>query len=389
MYKPGVLLLAAMLCACGGGGSGGFGEPPIDQQLALQPAYPGLSFDSPLAISAAPGDDTHLYVAQQGGLIRVFDASDETASAAPTFLDLRDRTRAAGEQGLLGLAFDPDYASNGHIYVYYNANVNPNTDTGDSVVARFTADRITRVADVSSEVQLLRFSQPFSNHNGGALAFGPEGRLYVASGDGGSANDPQNNAQNLGNLLGKILRIASDGSIPADNPFVNTAGARGEIWAYGLRNPFRMSFDSADGRLWAGDVGQGSQEEIDLIQRGGNYGWRLYEGTRSNVNPDDVAFTEFVAPVFTYPRSQGRSVTGGVVYRGRALPSLVGRYVYGDFISGRVWVLTEAGGVATGNVEIGSLPNPSSFGFDPDGEILVTAYDGMLYRLVGEETDAP
>ncbi len=383
------IVLCSGLAACGGG-SGTFApEPqnPTVPRVMIRPAYPDASFVAPLAVSTAPGDDTHLYVAQQDGRVLSLDTVSDGAQPQP-FLDLRTRTRANGEQGLLGLAFDPDYASNGFLYVYYSANANPDIGAGDSVIARFTADPAARSADPGSEVTLLRFAQPFNNHNGGGLAMGPDGHLYIGSGDGGSGNDPQDNAQNPGKLLGKILRIATDGSIPTGNPFIGMPGARPEIWALGLRNPFRISFDSANGRLWAGDVGQGAQEEIDLIQRGGNYGWRLFEGTRANLNPDNVPFTQFAPPVFSYPRSQGRSITGGVVYRGSALPSLTGRYVYGDFVSGRVWMLTEAGGAAVANVEIGSVPNPSSFGFDLEGEILITAFDGQLYRVVGDPATA-
>ncbi|MGQ0700758.1 MAG: PQQ-dependent sugar dehydrogenase [Panacagrimonas sp.] len=352
-------------------------------EISIQRAFANLSFDSPLVVATAPGDRTHLYVASQNGVTQVFEARETVGPAeVAVFLDLSDRTRANGEQGLLGLAFDPAYTSNGFVYVYYSANANPDSSTGDSVIARFTADRATLRVDRASERVLLRFAQPFNNHNGGGLAFGPDGMLYIASGDGGSGNDPMNNAQNLENLLGKILRIAPDGAVPADNPFVGAAGARGEIWAFGLRNPFRFSFDPATGRLWAGDVGQGALEEINLVTRGGNYGWRIFEGTRSNLNPDNRPITDFEAPIFVYDRNQGRSITGGRVYRGGRIPGLSGRYVYGDFVSGRVWALTEAAGEAGDNLEIGQVPNPSSFGEDLEGEILITAYDGGLYRLV-------
>lgn len=360
------------------------GPPPLGSiDVVFSPAFPNLSLSRPLAVRTAPGDDSHLYVATQGGLIYTFEArQDITTGEANVFLDLTDRTRANGEQGLLGFAFHPDYASNGQVFVYYNANTNPDTDTGDSVIARYTAIPATRSADLQSELQLLRFSQPFSNHNGGDLAFGPDGMLYIASGDGGSGNDPNNNAQNVENLLGKMLRIAPDGSIPADNPLVETPGARGEIWAYGLRNPFRFSFDPPTQRLWVGDVGQGAQEEIDIVRGCGNYGWRVYEGTRENINPDNLPFDAFEPPVHTYPRDLGRSVTGGVVYRGSDFPQLQGRYIYGDFVSGRVWALSAASdGTLIDNTEIGSVPNPSSFGTGVGGELLITSFDGRVYTV--------
>ena len=397
------LILAALLAACGGGGGGGGGQdvglvrmaPALSfpsetiqaGDVALVKAFPGLQFNAPLAIKTAPGDTTHLYVAQQGGLLQTFDGSDPAVTAATVVLDLTDRTRANGEQGLLGIAFDPDYASNGFLYVNYSANANPNLDAGDSVISRFVVDRATRVANRASEVQLLRFADRFSNHNGGDLAFGPDGMLYISSGDGGSGNDPDQNAQNLNDLRGKILRIFPRGTaaqvVPANNPFVDVAGTRAEIWAYGLRNPFRMSFDGS--RLWTGDVGQGAFEEIDLIVRGGNYGWRKFEGTRLNFPSDQEITPAPIAPIFQYGRDQGVSITGGRVYRGTMIPALVGRYIYGDFGSGRIWALSESGGAFTDNVELTSdvkAPNPSSFDVDLAGELLITCYDGYVYRLV-------
>lgn len=399
-------LAGFLLTACGSGGnSAGDPQAPIQRQsptlnfpanslqagdVSIVRAFPNLSFDRPILLARAPGDAARLYVATQTGQVRVFDATDENVATSQLYLDLTDRTRASGEQGLLGLAFDPDYQTNGRVYVYYSANNPvPTPDIGDSVIARFTANPATAIADASSEVELLRFGQPFQNHNGGSIEFGADGMLYIASGDGGSGNDPQDNAQDLSTLLGKVLRIASDGSIPADNPFVGTAGARGEIWAYGLRNPFRMSFDRATGALWLGDVGQVAQEEVDLITRGGNYGWRVFEGTRCNTsvanncaNQSDPSGQGFTAPVLSYGRTEGRSITGGRVYRGSAIPELNGRYVYGDFASGTIWALTEANGVATDNVALGSVGNPSSFGLDLNDEIVVSAYDSTLRRLV-------
>ena len=395
-----MLAISLFVTACGGGGGGSddnglaraapslnFPSETLQAgDVAVARAFPNLQFNAPLVITTAPGDATNLYVAQQGGLIRTFDATDSGVSTGAVVLDLTDRTRANGEQGLLGLAFDPDYASNGFMYVNYSANTNPNLDAGDSVISRFSVDRATRVANRNTEVQLLRFADRFSNHNGGALAFGPDGMLYISSGDGGSGDDPDQNAQNLGDLRGKILRIFPRGTpaqvVPTDNPFVGTAGARGEIWAYGLRNPFRMSFDGD--RLWVGDVGQGAFEEIDLIVKGGNYGWRKFEGTRVNFS-GDPAIANPIAPIYQYGRSQGNSISGGRVYRGTAIPALVGRYIYGDFGSGRVWALSESGGVFTDNVELTSstkAPNPSSFGADLAGEMLITCYDGFIYRLV-------
>lgn len=368
---------AFALGSCGGGGDG----PLLSTGVVLERAYPNLSFESPLIVTTAPGDATHLYVATQGGRVLAFDSRQENASSTTSFLDLSDRTRAAGEQGFLGLAFDPQYASNGFVYAHYNDNAAPPTATGDTVIARYRADRTTRSADRDSEFELLRFTQPFSNHNGGSIAFGPDGMLYIASGDGGGAGDPSNNAQNLDSPLGKILRIRPDGSIPSDNPFFSLIAHRSRVWAYGLRNPFRMSFDRVTMRLWAGDVGQNAIEEIDLIERGGNYGWRKFEGTRVH-NAADPIPPGAIPPIFEYDHSQGRSITGGIVYRGARLPALTGRYLYGDFISGKIWALTEAAGIAIANEELGTVTNPSSFGEDLNGEPLITAYDGSLRRFV-------
>jgi uncharacterized repeat protein (TIGR03806 family) len=344
--------------------------------VRIDRVFPHLTFASPLAIGAAPGDDAHLYVVEQRGRIRSVDNIADPATA-PVFLDITDRVSSrGGEEGLLGLAFDPDYASNGFLYVNYVAQATPL----HTVIARFHA--AGGVADPGSEQILLTYAQPYANHNGGGLAFGPDRMLYIAAGDGGSGNDPENNGQRLDTPLGKMLRIARDGSIPPDNPFVGTSGARGEIWAYGLRNPFRFSFDRATGQLWVGDVGQNDVEEIDLVRRGGNYGWRIYEGDRSNINPDGLPASAFDAPLYTYDHSIGHTVTGGYVYRGRAIPALVGQYLYADFIDGQVWTLAQDNGEVIANVQIGALPNPSSFGEDSAGELYLTAFDGGVYKLV-------
>jgi uncharacterized repeat protein (TIGR03806 family) len=380
----------AALAACGGGS--GSGEPVLERvapalnfpgatvqigDVRFDRAYPDLSFPTAVLVRGAPGDSTNLYVAQQNGVIRTFDASDPAASVSTLFLDLTDRTRANGEQGLLGFVFDPDYASNGFVYVHYNQNANPDVGAGDTVVSRFQANPVTRSADPTTTVELFRFPQPFSNHNGGSIEFGPDGKLYIALGDGGSGNDPGQRAQDLSNPLGKVLRINSDGTVPEDNPFFAMGGQSTRIWALGLRNPFRISFDGDN--LWAGDVGQSAREEIDLIVRGGNYGWRKFEGTRLNF-AGDAAIPDAIPPVYEYGRSLGVSITGGRVYRGAAIPALVGSYVYGDFGSGRIWALTERDGRATSNLQLGTVTNPSSFGADLNGELLITSYGGGLFR---------
>jgi glucose/arabinose dehydrogenase len=276
-------------------------------------------------------------VVEQPGRIRILSRSPGT-SAYGTFLDLSSRvTQSGGEEGLLGLAFDPGYATNGELYVsYVAAGSTPRT----SVIARYRRNTSDPTRADTTEERLLTLSQPYTNHHGGMIAFGPDGYLYAGFGDGGSGGDPQNNGLDRGTLLGKILRIDVHGTqaglsyrIPSDNPFVGVAGVRGEIWAYGLRNPWRFSFDRVGGALWAGDVGQGTREEIDVVTRGANYGWRAREGFVA-FNAADAGRGPFTDPLFDYARGSGACVIGGYVYRGSALPALVGSYVYGDNSSG-------------------------------------------------------
>ncbi len=389
-----VPFLAFILCACGGGGSTasdtGFGLARRETVQGLtfptglsRPgslnrirAFGALSFNRPTKITHAGDGSDRLFVVEQSGIIRVFDNDDDVATSA-VFLDIRGRvSRNGNEEGLLGLAFDPDFANNGFFYVNYSA-----AGPRRTIVSRFSVTG--NDGDEASELQLVSFNQPFSNHNGGELAFGPDdGKLYIAAGDGGSGGDPQNNAQNLDTLLGKILRMNSDGSAPTDNPFyTGDGGPRDFIWAYGLRNPWRMSFDRETHELWAGDVGQNAVEEIDLIVRGGNYGWRFFEGDSEFDNPANLPATDFIAPVIDYGHNLGASVTGGYVYRGSALPSLQGAYLYADFISGRVWALVWEGSALVYNAQVASVTNPSSFGEDEAGELYVCSFDGGIYRF--------
>lgn len=348
---------------------------PDPSPVQLTNAFPSLVFDRPLFLCAPPDGSNRIVVVEQPGRVHIF-ANDGNVTATTVFLDLTAQVVFGGEQGLLGFAFHPDYATNGWFYVYYSAGSPSRT-----VVSRFAVSANPNVANAGSEQVLLEKPQPFSNHNAGCLQFGPDGKLYIASGDGGAGNDPFENAQSLETLLGKILRLNDDGSVPPDNPFTGTAGARGEIWAYGLRNPWRMSFD-ASGRLWVGDVGQLSREEVDIVERGGNYGWRLYEGNRENLNPAAVPASAFAAPVIDYDRTQGASVTGGYVYRGAAVPNLAGAYVYADFASGNVWGLVYDGVQAVANTRLASAPGPASFGEDAAGELYICCFDGRIYRFV-------
>lgn len=319
----------------------------------------------------------------QNGRIVIFP-NDTNAAAVSAFLDLTGRVgREGNEEGLLGLTFHPRYAENGFAYVYYTA-YNPRR----SVISRFKVSGDANRLDPASETVILEVAQPFANHNGGMIAFGPDGYLYIGSGDGGSANDPQRNGQNLGVLLGKLLRIDVDRqeagrayAIPADNPFVNQAGARGEIWAYGLRNPWRFSFDRATGALWAGDVGQNRLEEIDIIKRGLNYGWNIMEGS-SCLSGTTCNRAGLEPPIAEYGRDKGCSVTGGYVYRGPSLTWLRGAYLYADFCSGRIWAVRHDGSKVTEEREMANTGRSvSSFGEDAAGEVYVLAFDGVVYRM--------
>lgn len=361
-------------------------------------------FDRPLLVAFdASLPDTAFVVTQPGRIFAV--PRDEAANTRTVFADLTAKVYSGEnwEEGLLGFAFDPAFAKNGHVWICHSEKTDSRQvelrsgrkikSTRQSVIARYgtaiDADG-RRTLDPATELRVLEVFQPFGNHNGGTIVFGPDGMLYAAFGDGGAARDPFQNGQDKGVLLGKVLRLdvraataAQPYAIPADNPFVGEAAARGEIWCYGLRNPWRIAFDRVTGELWCGDVGQDRQEEIDRLVKGGNYGWSLMEGTevfRPNAaRPDDL-----IAPVASYPRQDGLSVTGGHVYRGKAIPSLVGSYVYADFATFRMWAVAVAaeGGVHAVR-EIGrTAPQPSSFAEEPDGELLVTCFDGKVYRLV-------
>lgn len=339
---------------------------------------------APVYATHAGDGSGRLFVVEKAGVIRVVDAG---GLRTEPFLDIRGRVGSSGsEQGLLGLAFHPNFAQNGRLFVYY-------TDRrGDTVISRFQANADRSTADPDSEVMLLTQEQPAGNHNGGMLAFGPDGLLYVGLGDGGSAGDPWNNGQSLNTLLGKLLRLDVDGgelyAVPADNPFVGQAGARPEIWAYGLRNPWRFSFDRATGDLYIADVGQNLWEGVNFQRsnsRGGeNYGWKIMEGMHC-FGSATCNQTGLVLPVVEYDHGQGCSVTGGYVYRGAAQPSLQGAYFFGDYCSGRIWALSRSDGDRwQTDLVLESSLQISSFGETEAGELLVMDFtDGVLYRLVG------
>jgi glucose/arabinose dehydrogenase len=341
-------------------------------------------FDQPLYVTQPPDDSDHLFVVEQTGRVEVL--TDGEREATP-FLDLSDEVSCCGEQGLLSIAFAPDYAKSGLVYVDYTDRAG---DTRVVEYRRSSSDPLT--ADPSSARLVLRVDQPFPNHNGGLLLFGPDHLLYIGLGDGGSEGDPDRNGQDLGTLLGKILRIdphPGNGraySTPPSNPFVNKAGARPEIYSYGLRNPWRFSFDRLTGALAIGDVGQTDWEEVDLAPRGAgrgaNFGWSAYEGFE-RLNEDQSA-PDAVPPVLVYGHDHGCSVTGGYVVRDRSLATLYGRYLYGDYCTGDLRSFpADPGHRARDDRALGlNVPSLSSFGTDDAGHIYATSLDGPVYRLV-------
>lgn len=367
-------------------------QAQFDVDFEIERVFPNLNFDGLVDLQHAGDGTNRLFVIEKEGVVRVFPNDPDVTSAAQ-FLDITDRVNeGGGEEGLLGLAFHPDYENNGFFYVNYTAS-NPRR----SVISRFQADpNNANQANAGSELVLLEVNQPFSNHNGGQLAFNPHDSgsyLYIALGDGGAANDPQNHGQNLTSLLGAILRIDVDNpasgnnyGIPADNPFAgNSSGFREEIYAYGLRNPWRFSFDSQTGELWTGDVGQNDHEEIDLVVNGGNYGWRIMEGFHCFSPPAGCDQTDLILPIveYSHPGRQAGSVTGGHVYRGPGVPELTGHYIYADYIDGRTWALNYDGSQVVNNTEIIDAPfNISAFGVDEANELYICDFGGRIYRFV-------
>jgi len=368
----------------------------LKAQYGLQNAFPSLpAFSLPLEMVHAGDGTNRLFVVQQRGRIYVFE-NTSSVNTRKVFLDLSDKVSQSGsETGLLGLAFHPDFKNNGSFYVNYTSSP---AGQLQSFISRFQVSAANADSAIkSSEQVLLTLNQPFTNHNGGNLLFGLDGYLYAAFGDGGSSGDPQNNAQSRTTLLGKILRLdvnsASGGrnyAIPPTNPYAgNTQGFREEIYAYGLRNPWKMSVDPVTSKLWTGDVGQNIWEEINIVVRGGNYGWRTMEANNCYNPSSGCDTTGLIRPIWAYSHSNGdASITGGYVYRGTSLPALIGKYVYGDYISGRIWALTYDGINPTTNQLL--LDSPylvSSFGQDAERNLYVVSYqDGRNYRLTGPAT---
>jgi len=382
-------------------GRGTTGQAPDPGAAAVAFEDVAGGFVRPVGIANAGDGSGRLFVIEKVGRIRI--VRDGALEEAP-FLDIASRVESASnERGLLGLAFDPDYATNGAFYVNYTTRGGGGRSAGATVVARYRVTDDPDVADPRSEHVVLTFAQPFPNHNGGHLAFGPDGYLYIGTGDGGAGDDPEDNAQDLGSLLGKMLRIdvapEGDGTyeVPDDNPFLDVPGARPEIWAFGLRNPWRYAFDRATGDLYIGDVGQNAWEEIDFQAAdspgGENYGWKIMEGTHCrNPRPNCTPPEGHVEPIFEHDRDDAKSITGGDVYRGAAFPSLQGLYVYADYVTGLVWGAARDDAGDWRNALIGEAGFLlSSFGVDEAGELYAVsdspgsdAPNGRLYRVVAE-----
>ncbi|SHN07595.1 Glucose/arabinose dehydrogenase, beta-propeller fold [Cyclobacterium lianum] len=362
-------------------------EPAESDDIQLIDAFPNLTFTRPVDLQHAGDASDRLFVVEQRGRIMVFENAGQT-DEAQLFLDLQDIVKDEGnEEGLLGLAFHPDYVDNGFFYVNYTA---PNPSR--TIISRFSvSDSDPDQADAGSELILMEIEQPYTNHNGGQLAFGPDGYLYIAVGDGGSGGDPQGNGQNLETVLGSILRIDVNGAeagmnyaIPESNPFAgNVEGYREEIFAYGLRNVWKFSFDRETGTLWAADVGQNRFEEINWIENGGNYGWNTMEGFEC-FNPESDCDKEgLILPLSAYAHSEGNaSVTGGYVYRAGSISELERKYVYADFVSGRVWALDFSTVNEPEIIELAQASFPvSSFGLDEHQELYLCGFDGKIYRF--------
>ena len=373
------LFLAAAASACGSQFENETPRlPEGPEPVGLEVVVTGLDF--PLHLTA-PAGDPRLFIVEKGGTVRIVE--DGTLLPTP-FLDLTGQVSTGSEQGLLGLAFHPAYAVNGRVIVHY-------TDlAGDTRVSQFRVSADPAVLDPASETLILAADQPFPNHNGGQVLFGPDGHLYVTLGDGGSAGDPGGRGQSRAELLGSILRIepleAGGYAVPADNPFAGVAGLRPEIWSYGLRNPWRVDFDPATGDLYVADVGQGRWEEVSVSPAGGrgaNYGWSIMEGPDCTAGGCDETGLE--RPVVWYDHSEGCSITGGFVYRGTAIPALQGHYFYSDFCAGWVRSFRLEDGAAVDEYEWptlaprGSVP---SFGRDAVGELYVLGAAGAVYRVV-------
>ncbi|MEX2163920.1 MAG: PQQ-dependent sugar dehydrogenase [Sulfuricaulis sp.] len=390
-----VSVLIATGCSTGGSSSSNSQMQPTNiPALTLERAFPSLNFASPVAMLQAPGDNTRWFVVERGGnsvngKVIVFP-NNTTATPTQTSELISIPVDASGEGGLLGVAFHPNFPTTPQVFLSYTRTGPDAQHPLTSVISRFTSNDGGNTLDPDSERQILTLDQPFANHNGGHIAFDRFGKLFIGLGDGGSGDDPQDHGQNVNTLLGAMLRIDVDGipaagknyAIPGDNPFAGGGGAP-EIYSWGLRNPWRWSFDRDTGQLWLGDVGQGAWEEIDIIERGGNYGWKPCEGAHLRGSSTACGNAAFIDPIAEYEHSQGCSITGGYVYRGTSIPGLFGVYLFGDFCSGTIWTLREtSGGAPLVESAISSGLSVVSFGQSLDGEVYVVNLGGTLHKII-------
>ncbi|MGB5894339.1 MAG: PQQ-dependent sugar dehydrogenase [Ignavibacteriaceae bacterium] len=363
----------------------------VSAQFTLEDAFPNLSFNDPLDLQNSGDGTNRIFVAERAGIIKVFPNSS-SATSLKTYLNITDSVSAGGEMGLLGLVFHPDYENNGYFYVNYTVSNPLKTRISRFQVSSENSDS----ADKNTELILLTFDQPYSNHNGGWIGFGPDdGYLYIGTGDGGSGGDPQNNGQSIVTFLGKILRIDIDNqdpgleyAIPPGNPFADSTGSVvKEIYALGMRNPWRNSFDPVTGWLWSADVGQNQWEEIDIIENGKNYGWRCYEGTHP-YNTSGCNYPEYINPIWEYSHSLGCSVTGGYVYRGQGIPELAGKYIYADYCTSTIWSLEYDSITPPDNQTLLTAPGSvTSFGVDENNELYVVTFGpDRIYRFFPSTT---
>ena len=387
-----ILLFLSAFSGCGGGG-GQPGDPIVPtfapSTIQATPVFAGVNLSAPTALTQAPGDDTRWFALEQRGVVTVF-ANDDATATGSTFLNISLRVQFSGEAGLLGIAFHPDFASNGQVFLSYTA-----VGALTSRISRFYSTDGNLTLDAGSEEILLTVTQPQGNHNGGDIHFGPDGFLYAGFGDGGGGGDPGNNGQDTTSLLGAMIRIdvdvATGYGIPVTNPFAaNAQCVQGsgdvscpEIFAWGLRNPWRFSFDRASGDLWVGDVGQSAWEEIDRLSVGGNYGWNTREGAHCYPAGSACDAAGLTDPITEYGRSDGQSVTGGYVYRGLEYIDLMGYYVFGDFVSGKIWAVAADSPIGTTPIELADTDHSiAAFAEGVDGELYIVHYGGDIFKLV-------
>ena len=368
------------------------GEQESRQFVGIERAYSQLRFDRPIYLTGAGDESGRIFVVEQGGVVRWFSKNAE-APTSRVFLDISKLvSRRGNEEGLIGFAFHPDFKNNGQLFCHYSSNAHRTgeKEVASNVISRFTVSNNPNLVQLDSEEILLTIPQPFQNHNGGAMAFGKDGFLYFSLGDGGYKDDPLGNGQNLKTMLGGINRIDIDSKdlpksyrVPSDNPFLNVPGAAPELYASGLRNVWRFSFDRKTGELWAADVGQARTEEVNIIHKGGNYGWNRFEANEDFELKTKMASEPHVAPVATYGHQWGGSITGGNVYRGVRFPELEGAYFFGDYMTGNLWKTTkDSEGRYDTTLVRRTGRSIASFGEDDEGEVYLLSFDGGIYRII-------